>query len=268
MKTIKFLAIAAAVVTMASCGQSEEKTSKYGKLGVEVSNDPELVALEATQETVDSVSYLLGVNYGLMFKGNGFFETADQVNMEKLQEGIMDAMNAGEPSNPYGVDEEWAKKFDVSPYDMNAVLNGFIANRRAYTALFNKKLGEAFLAQNRANDGVMETESGLQYKVLAEGEGELVSPLDTITIKYAGTLLDGSEFDSNESFELQLTRLDGRNNVIEGWVEGICLLNKGAKATLYIPGDLAYGENGRRGIEPNATLVFDVEVLDVKKYQE
>ena len=256
MKTFKSFAIAAALVAVVSCGQ----TSKYGKLGEEVAKDPEVAALSASQETVDSVSYLLGVNYGLMFKGNGFFDNISEVNMKQLQKGIEDALAAGEPANQYGMDEEWAKLFEVSPYDMNAILNGFLANRRAYQMTFNQKLGEKFLENNAKNPNVQVTESGLQYILHAEGEDEKVQPQDRVLVNYKGTLIDGTEFDANDSTEFVA------NRVIKGWTEGLGLLGKGGKATLYIPSELAYGERGAgRDIEPNSTLIFEVEVIDVIK---
>ena len=256
---MKFLAIAAAAVAVMACGQGD-KASKYGKLGAEVANDPEVMALAATPEATDSVAYLLGVNYGLMFKGNGFFEDMSEINMKQLQKGIEDALAAGEPANQYGMDEEWAKLFEVSPYDMNAILNGFLANRRAYQMTFNQKLGEKFLENNAKNPNVQVTESGLQYILHAEGEDEKVQPQDRVLVNYKGTLIDGTEFDANDSTEFVA------NRVIKGWTEGLGLLGKGGKATLYIPSELAYGERGAgRDIEPNSTLIFEVEVIDVIK---
>lgn len=258
MKTIKFMAVAAALVAVMSCNGN--KTTKYGQLGIDVANDKEVKALEATSSAVDSVSYLLGVNYGLMFKGNGFFEEMSEINMDQLKKGIEDAMVAGNPSNPYGVDEEWAKKFKISPYDMNNILNGFLADRKAYKMTFNKKLGEKFLEENATKDGVQKTESGLQYIIHAEGDGEKVQPSDKVLVNYKGTLIDGTEFDANDSTEFYA------NQVIKGWTEGLGLLAKGGKATLFIPSELAYGERGAgRDIEPNSTLIFEVEVLDVIK---
>lgn len=265
MKTIKFFAAAAAVVACVSCGQ---EPTKYEALVNELKEDKELKKLEVSEEKKSEASYLLGVNAGLMMQG-GLFDELKEVDMDKFNKGFEDAFAAGQPSNPYMMDSVWAKKFEVSPYEMNKLLNEFAQARHAYKAAFNKKLGEKFLADNAKNKGVKVTESGLQYKVEAEGKGDLVAPLDTITIKYTGKVINGTEFDSNDAFELQLTRLDGKNNVILGWVEGICLLKEGAKATLYIPAELGYGEEQRGNvIEPNSALIFDVEVLKVKKYQE
>jgi FKBP-type peptidyl-prolyl cis-trans isomerase len=261
MKTIKIMAVAAAIAAVMSC--SGNKTTKYGQLGVDTANDKEVKALEVTDSAIDSVSYLLGVNYGLMFKGNGFFEEMSEINMNELKKGIEDAMAAGNPANQYGVDEEWAKKFKVSPYDMNSILNGFLADRRAYKMTFNKKVGEKFLAENASKAGVQQTESGLQYILHEEGDGEKVQPTDKVLVNYKGTLIDGTEFDANDSTEFLA------NQVIKGWTEGLGLLAKGGKATLFIPSELAYGERGAgRDIEPNSTLVFEVEVLDIIKAEE
>lgn len=271
MKTIRIFAIAAAAVAVFACKQP----SGYEKLVNEAKNDAGVKALKPSAAQVDSVSYLLGVNYGLMFTGQGFFDEMSEIDMDELKKGIEDALKAGQPKqspNPYQmyVDSTWAEKFKISPYEMNNILRSYLNERVAYKAKFNEVLEQKFLASNRSKSGVKETETGLQYVLHAEGEGENVTTSDTLTIKYKGTLLDGTEFDSNEAFELQLMGANGRKNVIDGWVEGICLLNKGAKATFYIPAKLAYGERSPRGsvITPNSTLVFEVEVLDVKKYQE
>lgn len=257
MKTFKFLAIAAAVSAAVSCGQAS--SSDYEKLKSEVAKDAELVKLEVTNAKIDSVCYLLGANYGLMFKGNGFFEDMSEINVDQFMKGIEDAMVAGNPANQYGVDEEWAKKFKISPYDMNQILNGFLAERRAYKTAFNKVLGAKFLAENATKPGVEQTESGLQYIIHDSGDGETVQPTDRVLVNYKGTLIDGTEFDANDSTEFYA------NQVIKGWTEGLGLLAKGGKATFYIPSDLAYGERGARTIEPNSTLVFEVEVLDIFK---
>ena len=256
MKTLKFFAIAAAVVAVAACNQSG-----YESLVKEAKADKEIKKLEVTSSQIDSVSYLLGVNSGLMFKGNGFFEELSELNMSDFKKGLVDAMEIGEPTIPYGVDEEWAKKFDVSPYEMNKLFNEFLAARRAYKMAVNELVGQKFLAENAKKAGVQVTESGLQYVLHAEGEGDKVQPEDKVLVNYKGTLIDGTEFDANDSTEFVA------NQVIKGWTEGLGLLGKGGKATLYIPSELAYGKSAPRGsvIEPNSTLLFEVEVLEIIK---
>jgi FKBP-type peptidyl-prolyl cis-trans isomerase len=127
----------------------------------------------------------------------------------------------------------------------------------------NKADGEAFRAANRAKEGVKETESGLQYRVLVEGKGEKPGPEDVVEVNYRGTLIDGTEFDSSykrgESVTFPLS------GVIPGWTEGLQLMPVGSKYELVIPSELAYGPGGTGPIGPNATLVFEVELLDIKK---
>lgn len=258
MKTLKIFAIAAAVVAAASCNQG----TNYDSLVKAAKADAEIKKLEVTTETVDSVSYLLGVNYGLMFKGNGFFDELSEFSMSDFKKGLADAMEAGEPANQFGIDEEWAKKFDVSPYEINRMFNEYIGARRNYEIAVNEMVGKLFLAENAKKAGVQVTESGLQYVLHAEGEGDKVMPSDTVLVNYKGTLIDGTEFDANDSTTFVASQ------VIKGWTEGLGLLGKGGKASLYIPSDLAYGKNAPRGssIKAGSTLLFELEVLDVMKY--
>lgn len=257
MKTIKFFAMAAAVAAVFAC----KSPSEYEKLAAEVENDKDVKALQVSEAQIDSISYLLGANLGLMADGNGFFDNMDQMNMDELKKGIEDAFAAGQPSNPYRLDSVWMKKFKISPYDMNQIFNTYLGARQAYKAKFNEKMGEKFLAENAKKSGVKVTESGLQYVLHAEGEGEKVMPEDRVVVNYKGTLIDGTEFDANDGIEF------GASQVIPGWTEGLGLLGKGGKATLYIPSNLAYGERAPRGskIQPNSTLIFEVEVVDIIK---
>jgi hypothetical protein len=119
---------------------------------------------------------------------------------------------------------------------------------------------EAFLSANAKKAGVETTASGLQYKIEAPGAEYKVAPQDTVWVNYKGELLDGTVFDQNDSMQFVA------NRVIKGWTEGLGLLGEGGKATLYIPASLGYGERGTRGIAPNSTLIFDVEVLKIGKF--
>lgn len=126
----------------------------------------------------------------------------------------------------------------------------------------NKKAGDAYLVDNAKKDGVKVLESGLQYKVLKEGTGASPKADSTVKVHYEGRLLDGTVFDSSkergEPIEFPV------NRVIPGWTEGLQLMKTGGEYQLYIPADLAYGETGTDGIPPNSTLIFDVELLEIK----
>ncbi|MCW9712113.1 FKBP-type peptidyl-prolyl cis-trans isomerase [Aliifodinibius salicampi] len=126
----------------------------------------------------------------------------------------------------------------------------------------NQQKGEEFLAENRNNEGVQVTDSGLQYKVMEEGSGESPTASDEVKVHYRGTLLDGTEFDSSYDGDPVQFPL---NQVIPGWTEGVQLMQEGAKYKFWIPGELGYGSNPRPGgpIGPNETLTFEVELLEV-----
>ena len=128
----------------------------------------------------------------------------------------------------------------------------------------NKIDGEAFLAANKSKEGIKTLPSGLQYKMITEGKGAKPKSTDTVSVNYRGTLIDGTEFDSsykrNEPVSFPL------NQVIPGWTEGLQLLAVGSKAQLFIPSNLAYGETPPSPqIAPNSTLIFEVELLEIKK---
>ncbi len=127
----------------------------------------------------------------------------------------------------------------------------------------NLTIGREFLEENAKNDSVVQTESGLQYMVLKEGTGAKPGPTDNVTVHYTGRLLDGTVFDSSMDGEPATFPL---NRVIAGWTEGLQLMSEGAKYRLFIPSELAYGENGAGDkILPNSTLIFDVELIKVEK---
>ena len=122
-----------------------------------------------------------------------------------------------------------------------------------------KKENEDFLTENAKKDGIVTTASGLQYKVIEEGNGDLIEENDKITLNYKGTLIDGTEFDANESAEF-----NGTNGLVKGFKEALELMKKGSKFQVFIPQELGYGgQPAGNKIKPYSTLVFDIEVLDI-----
>ena len=137
-----------------------------------------------------------------------------------------------------------------------------LEEERSRDAETNLEEGQAFLAQNAEREDVTQTESGLQYRVIEEGEGASPVATDQVTVHYRGTLLNGTEFDSTYARGEPATF--ALNQVIPGWTEGVQLMNEGAKYEFFIPADLAYGEQGRPGpIGPNSTLIFEVELIEI-----
>ena len=127
----------------------------------------------------------------------------------------------------------------------------------------NKKAGDTFLAANKTKTGVVALPSGLQYKVLQEGSGPKPAATDTVVCNYRGTLLDNTEFDS--SYKRGQPATFPLNQVIRGWTEGLQLMPVGSKWQLFVPSELAYGARGAGGaIGPNATLIFEVELLSIQ----
>lgn len=127
----------------------------------------------------------------------------------------------------------------------------------------NKAAGEKFLAENKAKDGVKTTESGLQYKVITEGKGEIPADTCKVKVNYKGTLIDGTEFDS--SYKRNEPATFRANQVIKGWTEALTMMPVGSKWELYIPQELAYGSRESGQIKPFSTLIFEVELVGIEK---
>jgi FKBP-type peptidyl-prolyl cis-trans isomerase FklB len=194
---------------------------------------------------MDKVSYVIGAQVGHGFKSQGI-----EINIEALMRGIKDAM-AG-------------KELALSQDEMKQVMMSFqqrMAAKRAAQAAKNLADGKAFLEANKAKEGVNVLPSGLQYKVIKEGTGKTPAPDDKVKTHYRGTLIDGTEFDS--SYRRNQPNVFAVKGVIKGWTEALQLMKEGSKWELYVPADLAYGEQGRRGIPPNSTLIFEMELLEV-----
>lgn len=150
----------------------------------------------------------------------------------------------------------------LMPDEANKILRSFMDNTNQDEANENLESGLKFLEKNRSKKGVVELPSGLQYQVINDGDGELPSLTDEVKCHYHGSLIDGTVFDS--SVERGNPAVFPVNGVIQGWVEALQLMSVGSKWRLYVPPELGYGEQGAGGvIGPNATLVFDVELLEI-----
>jgi FKBP-type peptidyl-prolyl cis-trans isomerase FklB len=198
----------------------------------------------------DKVNYSVGYQLGSDFKRQEV-----NINKEALLQGIDDAIAGGEPL--------------LSEQDRRAALQGMAQRARQARmeqlnrqSVDNLRAGEAYLAENAKKDGVKTLPSGLQYRILAPGNGASPKATDKVTVHYRGTLLDGTEFDSSYSRGKPATF--GVNQVIPGWTEALQLMKEGGKWQLYIPPALAYGERGAGGkIPPNSALIFEVELISV-----
>ena len=243
MKISKIFAIASAAVLIVACGTPAAEGSK------------EVRELLPGKSLTDSTSYLIGINFGSWIKANNF----GQINYDQMLKGLKDFVNAKGNQQ----DSNFVKQFKVDPNEMNEVLDSYIQKRRAYTGALNSEKGAKFIENFLKEDGAQQTESGLCYKVIEPGnDTKAVSDKDTVWVDYKGTLLDDTVFDQNDNINFTL------NRVIKGWSEGMKLIGEGGKIKLVIPGDLAYGEYGTRGIEPNSTLVFDVTLNKVGTFVE
>jgi len=210
-----------------------------------VDKKPELKTLQ------DKVSYGIGMNLGRDFKQQGV-----EIDPKILARGIQDALAGGETLL---TEEQVREAFEAFQKELMAKQEA----KAKEDADKNKAAGVAFLAENGKKEGIKTTASGLQYKVLTEGTGKSPTATDTVTVNYRGTLTDGTEFDSSYKRNQPATFQVG--GVIPGWTEALQLMKEGGKYQLYIPSELAYGERGAPPvIGPNATLVFEVELVKVQ----
>jgi FKBP-type peptidyl-prolyl cis-trans isomerase FklB len=161
-------------------------------------------------------------------------------------------------------------KTALTDQEMDALLNAASQEirkkqeaQRAEKGAAAQKEGEAFLAANKTKEGVVTLPSGLQYKILTAGTGEKPTADDTVVCNYKGTLINGTEFDASEKHGGPLTF--PVKGVIAGWTEALQLMPVGSKWQLFVPSNLAYGANGPEQIGPNATLIFEVELVSIKK---
>ncbi len=197
----------------------------------------------------DKVSYALGMNVGDTLR-----RQAIEVDLSIFERGIKDAL-AGKTL----LSEEQAV---VVLMQLQAEMRAQQEEKLRPVAEANRKEGETFLAETKTREGVVTLPSGLQYKILTAGTGPKPTLSDTVVCNYRGTFINGKEFDSSaknggpQTFPV--------NRVIRGWTEALQLMPVGSKWQLFVPSDLAYGPPGREEIPPNATLIFEVELLSIQ----
>jgi len=194
----------------------------------------------------DKVSYSIGLQIG-----SNLSRQKVEVNPDVLAAGIKDAIT-GKPQLTQDQIKDVMTQFEKG-----------MEQKQKELGEKNKTDGAKFLEENKKKPGVKTTASGLEYKVIKEGTGPTPKPTDMVTVNYRGTLINGTEFDS--SYKRGQPATFPVNGVIKGWTEALQLMKKGSKFELFIPPNLAYGERAvGPDIGPNATLIFEVELLDVK----
>lgn len=224
-------------------------------VGNALAADPAPAKAEAAKPAValdkNKISTMVGMDIG-----RGLVQIKDEIDIKVVQQAL-EATIKGEKTS---LTQEQA--MEVRQAFMQQLQQKRIAEQKV-VADKNKKAGADFLAANKGKSGVKTTASGLQYLVEKEGTGAKPKATDTVKVNYLGTKIDGEKFDS--SYDRGQPATFPLNGVIKGWSEGLQLMPVGSKYKLFVPSDLAYGENGPGSIGPNATLIFEVELLDIEK---
>lgn len=199
----------------------------------------------------DRASYSVGMDLGRSFRARGL-----EFNLDLLAQGLKDAFAGGKTLLTDDEAQDALAAFEKEMMSRQETRQKELAEK-------NQKEGETFLAENKKKEGVKTLPSGLQYKVIKAGTGKTPKATDMVKTHYRGTLIDGTEFDS--SFRRNQPVTFPVNGVIPGWTEALQLMPVGSKWQLVVPGNLAYGEQGAgNAIGPNATLIFEVELLSIE----
>ena len=192
---------------------------------------------------LEKVSYSIGINVATSIKSEGL----DSINSFYISKGFQDVFEN--------------KDLAINIEESNKIIGEYFNKKQDAK---NQRLAidsKIFLEENKQKDGVMTTESGLQYLILSEGRGNNPTLNDNVTVHYHGTLIDGTIFDS--SVDRKQPATFPLNGVIPGWQEALQMMSVGSKWKIFIPSELAYGESGAGAIGPNSTLIFEVELLSI-----
>ena len=221
-----------------------------GLLGCQAQEKPEFVEVNL-EDKQHKLSYALGLNLSDQLKK----QQGMTIDMDVFVQGFKDGYSGEAPL----LSSDEALKILIEIQEEQRAQQMAEKNKMAAE---NKKAGEAFLAENMKKEGVVTLDSGLQYKVIKAGDGQKPQKTDSVVCHYRGTLLDGTEFDSSYSRgEPAQFRVD---QLIPGWTEALQLMPSGSKWELYIPSYLAYGARQAGQISPNSTLIFELELLEIK----
>lgn len=223
---------------------------------------PQVMAAEAKAQSSafknaeERNAYALGASLGRYMQNSLEEQKTIGINLDKAQllAGVQDAFNGKSKMTDAEI-EETLRQFEGQVKEA-------ADKKMKDESAANEKKGAEYREKYAKEKGVVKTKSGLLYKIEKDGTGAKPKADETVVVHYKGSLIDGTEFDSSYSRNEPLTI--PLNSVIKGWTEGLVNLKKGGKMQLVIPADLAYGENGVPGIPANSTLVFDVELLDIK----
>lgn len=283
-KLFSVAAMAIAALTMTSCGGSSAPEAKL-------------------KSDIDTLSYAVGVTLGNQFNQAqvlSYQMKVDSAYISEFLRGVAESANAADDKKKAAyyaglqigqqicqqivpnVSQQYFGTDSTRTLSVNDLIAAFVTLVKGDSAKFsitdadslqeafrqkelNAKIavGQAFLAENAKKEGVQTTESGLQYKIVKQGDGPVPTKEDRVKVNYKGTLIDGTVFDSSyDRGEPATFRVDG---VIKGWTEALTMMPVGSTWEVYIPQELAYGEYGTRGIEPGSALVFTVELLEIVK---
>ena len=260
MRNVVTLAMAIAVIAgTVLAADDAAKTDAKAEAKVEAKVEAEAAAPAEELTQMQKVSYCIGLDMGGNFK-----QMELDVDTDLLTKGLKAGLTDADPMFTKEEIQKVMMEFQKEMMEKQKVMMEKQQEKMKEQGKVNKVEGEKFLAENKKKEGVKTTDSGLQYIVITEGKGDSPTDDDVVSVDYAGTLIDGTEFDS--SYKRGQPATFPVKGVIKGWTEALKLMKPGSKLKLFIPSELAYGERGAGNeIGPNATLIFEVELKEIKK---